>query len=326
VRSVSDLLNIAENAPRAVLNINFWRIIDFARIPPYNKDANENYVQLIRLGCAGHGNRRRSNSKLEQGCMQKVIEAEKLGFGYGGEPIFTNVGFTVYEGDYIAVIGSNGAGKSTLIRLILGELSPSEGGIRLFGEDVGRFRAWTRIGYVPQNAPRASQDFPASVKEIVEANLYSQAGLFRLPGRTLRQKAVRALEQVGMEGYEKRLIGELSGGQQQRVMLARVLVNDPEIMLLDEPTTGVDAQTVQSLYELLSRLNRETGLTIMMVTHDIGRAANYVSRILCLEEGSLVELDKTQVDEELLHKHKHPARGSQSQWEGDDRYGSNSGI
>jgi ABC-type Mn/Zn transport systems, ATPase component len=131
---------------------------------------------------------------------------------------------------------------------------------------------------------------------------------------------------VDMASYARRLIGELSGGQQQRVMLARVLVNDPEIMLLDEPTTGVDAQTAQSLYELLARLNRETGLTIMMATHDIGRAVNYVSRILCLEEGSLVELGKAQVHEELLHKHKHPARGIQIQQEGDDGYGSNPGI
>jgi len=241
--------------------------------------------------------------------MQGIIEAENLGFGYGGEMIFSKVGFAVRRGDFAAVIGSNGAGKSTLLRLILGELAPSEGGIRLFGEDAARFRAWKRVGYVPQNAPRAGADFPASVREIVEANLYAQSGLFRLPGRALRRKAAEALEKVGMEGYERRLIGELSGGQQQRVMLARVLVGEPELMLLDEPTSGVDAGTIDALYALLRKLNREKALTVVMVTHDVGRAAGFANRVLCLEEGSLVELMPRQVSEELRHRHKHPACG-----------------
>lgn len=247
--------------------------------------------------------------------MSNIIEVDDLGFSYGNEPVFSKIGFSVYKGDFAAIIGANGAGKSTLLRLILGELVPNAGSVRLFGQDSRRFRNWPKIGYVPQAGQHSNANFPATAEEIVRANLFSQIGLLRFPGKEHRDKVQRALELVGMEGYAKRMIGELSGGQQQRIMLARVLAGDPEIMILDEPTTGVDAQTVQSLYELLARLNQENGLTIVMVTHDIGRAAKYVSRILCLEEGSLVE-----------HKHKHPGQELAKEGKGADECDCHSGI
>ena len=241
--------------------------------------------------------------------MRKIIEAENLGFSYGGESVFSGVTFSLREGDFVALIGSNGAGKSTLVKLLLGELSPSEGAIRLFGGDAAHFHEWPKIGYLPQNAARAGQGFPASVREVVEANLYTGAGLFHFPGRTLRARAAEALRQVDMAGYEKRLVGELSGGQQQRVMLARVLAGQPEVMILDEPVSGIDQKTVDALYQLLIRLNREQNLTILMVTHDVARTSAIASRVLCLEEGSLVELEPHQVKEELRHRHKHPTEG-----------------
>jgi zinc transport system ATP-binding protein len=243
---------------------------------------------------------------LDRESRREIIEAENLGFAYGGEMVFSEVNFAVNEGDFVAVIGSNGAGKSTLMRLMLGELTPSQGQVRVFGTDVPRFRHWPRVGYVPQNAAHVGQGFPASVKEVVEASLYGRAGLFRLPGRALKARAAEALRQVGLTGFEMRPISELSGGQQQRVMLARALAGEPEAMLLDEPTSGVDAATIDALYGLLSRLNRERGMTIVMVTHDVGRASGIASRVLCLEEGSLVELPPCQVMEELRHRHKHP--------------------
>ncbi len=256
--------------------------------------------------------------------MHNAIEAENLSFSYGNEPIFTKIGFSVYKGDFVAVIGSNGTGKSTLMKLILGELAPSDGCIRIFNQDVSKFKDWPKIGYVPQSGLQSADSFPATAEEIVTANLFSQIGLMRFPKKKHRDKAQQALELVEMGAYSKRMIGELSGGQRQRVMLARVLVNDPEIMILDEPTTGVDARTVESLYELLSSLNRETGLTIVMVTHDISRASNYVSRVLCLEEGSLMELGKEQIAEELSHKHKHPLQNIHVIQRGDDTHGINS--
>lgn len=238
--------------------------------------------------------------------MPAVAELNNVSFRYGNEPIFTKIGFSVCPGDFIAMIGANGAGKSTLLRLLLGELSPEEGTIRLFGQDVHTFRGWPKIGYVPQNSFQSGADFPATVEEIVRANLYAQTGLFGLRKKNHHEQVLEALTLVGMQDYAKRLIGRLSGGQRQRVMLARCLVGKPQLMLLDEPTTGVDAPTVDALYQLLTRLNRETGLTVMMITHDISRASEYVSRVLCLEGGSLVELEKAQLAEELAHKHRHP--------------------
>ncbi len=252
--------------------------------------------------------------------MANILEVNNLTFSYGNEPIFNKIGFSVYKGDFVAVIGSNGAGKSTLLRLILGELPPASGSIRLFGQDIHRFKNWPGIGYVPQAGLQSSVNFPATVEEIVKVNLFSRIGLLRFPKREHRQKTLQTLEAVEMGAYSRQMIGELSGGQQQRVLLARVLVNEPEIMLLDEPTTGVDTQSVQSLYELLRQLNRETGLTIVMVTHDIGRAINYVSKVFCLEDGSLVELDKAQIDEELSHKHMHSVKNSQKQEEGEESH------
>ena len=130
--------------------------------------------------------------------------------------------------------------------------------------------------------------------------------LLRFPKKEHRKKVHTALKQVGMQEYAKELIGNLSGGQLQRVTLARVMVNEPNIMILDEPTTGLDAETIKGLYQWLYKINKETGLTIVMVTHDIANVHQYASRTLCLEEGSLVELNKEQIHHELSHKHKHP--------------------
>jgi zinc transport system ATP-binding protein len=238
--------------------------------------------------------------------MSAVINAENLSFHYADEPIFAGIGFSVRKGDMVAVIGANGAGKSTLLKLILGELTPAAGSIRLFGREVRSFRDWPKIGFLPQSAPAAGEHFPATAEEIVTASLFAQIGLLRFPRAEHRAKARAALREVGMEDCAGRLISRLSGGQRQRVMLARVLAGEPELLLLDEPTTGVDEETVLALFSLLTRLNRESGLTVMMVTHDTERAASCVSRILCLENGSLLELDKEQLEEELRHKHKHP--------------------
>jgi zinc transport system ATP-binding protein len=233
-----------------------------------------------------------------------AIAVRGLSFRYGDEPVLSKVDFSLQTGDFAAVIGANGAGKSTLLRLLLGEIAPDTGQIRLFGREIRQFKDWPRVGYVPQKGFAAVADFPATVEEIVQAHLFS--GLFRFPRREHRERVRRALARVDMEACAKRMIGRLSGGQQQRVLLARVLVSEPEIMLLDEPTAGVDAETVRALYALLARLNRETGLTVLMVTHDVARAAEVVSRVLCLEEGSLVELGREQLSEELAHRHKHP--------------------
>jgi zinc transport system ATP-binding protein len=237
--------------------------------------------------------------------MPGIIQVDNLSFQYGDEPVFSRIGFSVYKGESVAIIGANGAGKSTLLRLILGELSPLTGSVRLFGQEPRHLREWIKIGYLAQNGTQSVSGFPATAEEIVTANLYSRIGFRPFPKKEHREKAQAALRLVGMESSAKRMIGALSGGQQQRVMLARVLAGDPELLFLDEPTVGVDAETVVSLFDLLTRLNRENGLTVVMITHDLARASERMSRVLCLEDGSLVELDKAQIDRELTHKHKH---------------------
>lgn len=242
--------------------------------------------------------------------MKNIIEVDNLSFGYNGESILKNINFTIRPGDFVSLIGSNGAGKSTLIKLILGELSPKKGSIRVLDINPKDYKEWHRVGYVPQKGIESISNFPASAEEIVQANLFSQIGLLRFARKEHKLKTNNALDLVGMAKYSKELVGNLSGGQQQRVLLARALVNDPEILILDEPTTGVDDTTVESFYHLIKDFNEKSGITIFIVTHDIDRASKFVTRTFCLEKGSLVELTKEEVLHELNHKHKHPTTKS----------------
>ena len=241
--------------------------------------------------------------------MKTAIEIKNLGFCYGNNSIFKNINLTLESGDFTALIGANGAGKSTLLKLVLGELSPCHGEVQIYGIESHSRKDWSSIGYIPQNVVTSLQNFPTTVEELVTANLYSQIGFMGFLKKQHKEKVQSSLELVGMADYKNRLIGNLSGGQQQRVMLARVLVNDPQLLILDEPTTGVDVEAAKSLYELLSQLNSEKQTTIFIVSHDITRLANYTSKTYCLEEGSLVYLDRNQLETELQHKHKHPENG-----------------
>lgn len=237
---------------------------------------------------------------------KSIIEVRDLEFQYGSNLIFSHVSFTINEGDFISFTGANGSGKSTLVNLLLGEKSPKKGKIKLFNEDIDSFEDWWKIGYVPQSGFGFNKDFPASCQEIVSTNLYKDIGPFKLANKAHRERILQALDLVGMKENANKLISQLSGGQIQRVMIARVLVNNPEIMILDEPTAGIDAQTIELLYELLWKLNKEKNITILMVTHDTANTVDYTNRFLCLEEGSLVELDKEDMIKELAHKHVHP--------------------
>lgn len=247
--------------------------------------------------------------------INPIIEVENLTFGYAGQPILQKVGFSVREGDFVAITGANGSGKSTLLRILLGELIPATGKVTLFGEDVYHFADWHKVGYVQQNGTEKAASFPASAMEIVLSSLYKSIGPLRFAGRVHKQRALQALEQVGMRDYAKRMLGEMSGGQQQRVLLARVLAAQPAVLILDEPTTGVDAKSSEELYALLAKLNQQLQVTTIMVTHDLARVSDYAQRIFCLEETSMIELKREQIASELAHKHKHP-KISEQQKEG----------
>lgn len=197
--------------------------------------------------------------------MNEILNVKNLTFDYYDTSVLRNVTFSLEKGDFLGIIGSNGAGKSTLIKLILGMLPYSHGEIRVFGKDISEVRK--KVGYVPQKANSFNTAFPATVREVVLANLYSRTGLFKCYGKKYDEDVLRVLEKVGMAGYENKLIGQLSGGQQQRVFIARALISEPELLLMDEPTVGVDAQSVKAIMQLVTDLNRR-GLTVIMTNHD----------------------------------------------------------
>lgn len=197
--------------------------------------------------------------------MNEILSVENLTFDYSDTSVLRNVNFTLEKGDFLGIIGSNGAGKSTLIKLILGMLPYNKGKITVLGEPVAKVLG--RVGYVPQKANSFNSDFPATVREVVMANLYPKAGLFKPLGKKYDDKLKEVLKTVGMEGSENQLIGRLSGGQQQRVFIARALICEPELLFMDEPTVGVDAQSVKSIMKLICDLNKQ-GLTIVMTNHD----------------------------------------------------------
>jgi len=219
------------------------------------------------------------------GC-ESALEAVGVSFGYGSQqPVLRDVSFSVKKGDFAILCGINGAGKSTMMRLILGEIVPLGGSIRLFSEDIRRFRAWNRVGYLPQRSLVRSSGIPATAEELVAGMLYRRG----IRGRERKEKALGALSVVGMGDYSNRLMGNLSVGQQQKVMIARAIVGDPEILLLDEPTAGVDIQSIQSIYDLFSQLVTKRGITLLMITHDTGRELAPASRTFHLENGVIYD-------------------------------------
>lgn len=196
---------------------------------------------------------------------EEIIRVENLTFEYPDTAVLKNVNFTLYKGDFLGIIGANGAGKSTLIKLILGLLPYETGKITLFGTELENVR--NRIGYVSQKANSFNTDFPATVLEVVRANLFSGKGLFKRYTKDDDKRAQEALALVGMSEYTNKLIGSLSGGQQQRVFIARALVSRPDLLLMDEPTVGIDAYSVKEIMSIIKKLNKN-GITIIMTNHD----------------------------------------------------------
>ncbi|NLM13663.1 MAG: ABC transporter ATP-binding protein [Epulopiscium sp.] len=223
--------------------------------------------------------------------MDKILEIKNLSFGYDNKLILDNINFEINKGDYIGIVGPNGSGKSTLLKIILGLLKPTKGSIELFGQPVDSFKDWGKIGYVAQKAASFNTSFPATVEEVVAANLYPQLGLFKRIKKHHMERVYEVLELVGMKEYSKRLIGNLSGGQQQRVFIARTLVSSPQIIFLDEPTVGIDIQSQDSFYELLKNLNKNMHITIVMISHDIGVITEKANRVACMGEKKLIVHD-----------------------------------
>uniref|UniRef100_UPI00349FE43A metal ABC transporter ATP-binding protein n=1 Tax=Saccharibacillus sp. CPCC 101409 TaxID=3058041 RepID=UPI00349FE43A len=207
--------------------------------------------------------------------MQNVV------FGYGSEPVVRGLSLDVYAGEFLGITGENGTAKTTVLKLLLGLLKPWSGTVSLNEEamDGGR----PVIGYVPQHVASFNSGFPSKVAELVRSGCYSRLGLLERFG--LKQSAIveNSLKQVGMWELRNRRIGELSGGQKQRICIARALAQEPNVLILDEPTTGMDAASRIELYELMHHQVRRHGFTVIMVTHGVEEAGAYLDRVIALE-------------------------------------------
>jgi zinc transport system ATP-binding protein len=213
-----------------------------------------------------------------------IIKIENLNFRYDRERVLEDINLSIPKGAFLGIVGPNGSGKSTLLKLMLGLLKVKHGKIELFGTAQQKFRQWDRIGFVSQKANSFNTGFPATVYEVVASGLTKKAGLFKRISSKYRKDIQDAINSVGMTPFAERNIGELSGGQQQRVFIARALVSKPDVLILDEPTVGVDSKNVQNFYDMLDHLNKDLGITLLLVTHDIGSISSKVTHVACLNK------------------------------------------
>ncbi|QDP41018.1 metal ABC transporter ATP-binding protein [Radiobacillus deserti] len=215
---------------------------------------------------------------------EPIVKLEHVHFQYENKTILEDINFMIPKGAFMGLIGPNGGGKTTLIKLILGLLKPQQGSIELFQTPIRKFKEKNKIGFVSQKANSFNRGFPATVREVVSMGLTSSIGYFKFLNKTHHKQIEEAIAQVDMSPYLNENIGDLSGGQQQRVFIARALVNNPELLILDEPTVGVDQEHVQQFYHMLHRLNKEHQITLLLVTHDTGTMTDYVTDLVCLNK------------------------------------------
>ena len=208
--------------------------------------------------------------------MNPIIKCEHTDFGYENHDAVIDLNLEIYPGDYLCVVGENGSGKSTLIKGMLGLLKPTGGSLSV-ADELKR----GGIGYLPQQTA-AQKDFPATVQEVVLSGTLSRRGNRPFYSRAERKLAAHNLERLGIEHLKQKCYRELSGGQQQRVLIARALCATEQLLILDEPITGLDPSAIQAFYHLIKKLNKEDGITIIMVSHDIGNVISQANKILHL--------------------------------------------
>ena len=212
-----------------------------------------------------------------------AIEAEKITVTLGGKEVLRDVSLSLGDGKFMGIVGPNGSGKTTLLKVIVGIIRPASGSLRVFGGTPAEAVRKGVFGYLPQGQ-KVENTFPATALDVVKMGLYPRLGMFRWPSKEDTGRAGRLLSTMGMAGMEDELFGNLSGGQQQRVSIARALASDPKILILDEPSTGIDVVGQEDFYHLLKGLQRKMNLTIIMVSHDIGAVTSYVDEIACLNK------------------------------------------
>jgi zinc transport system ATP-binding protein len=206
----------------------------------------------------------------------QIVEVDRLSYAYSGSLVLNNISFTIDEGDILGIIGPNGAGKTTLFSCMLGLLDDYTGTIKILGEDIKKKnnKVFKSIGYIPQKKT-IEQNFPATVEEIVSLGI-------TITGKTSKEKIGLALETVGLLEQKDRRVGELSGGQQQRVLIAKAMVNNPKLLILDEPVTGIDLEMQNRFYLLLKKLNQENKITIIWASHDLDAVNRFATSVACI--------------------------------------------
>ena len=233
--------------------------------------------------------------------MNSVVTVKNLWVGLGEQVILEDVNLKVQKRDFLGIIGPNGGGKTTLLKVILGLIKPDRGSVRVLGTTPENARK--RIGYLPQRS-LFDQSFPTTALQVVLMGRYGRRGMFRRYSSGDRQAALEALEKVGMASYAQRAIGAFSGGEQQRIFVARALVSEPELLLLDEPAAGIDAARQKEFYELLGELNEK--ITIVMVSHDISAVSRYVDKIACVNQKLYYHDSKELVAEDIEEAYRCP--------------------
>ena len=213
-----------------------------------------------------------------------IVHFDRASFGFHGVIALEDISLDIRAGEFVGVIGPNGSGKTTLCRAVLGLIAPINGSVRIFDCSCDELRCHHRaqIGYLPQKGV-VDRNFPVTVLETVMMGRYGALGLFKRPSTSDRKIALEALAHVGMEGHTDTALGHLSGGQQQRVFIARALAQQPKVLLLDEPTTGLDITTQHNVVELIQHLHEELGLTVLLITHDINMIRSRVDRLVLLK-------------------------------------------
>ena len=211
-----------------------------------------------------------------------LIEAHDVRFGYDRDPVLRDVSLSVAAGEFVALVGPNGSGKSTLLRILLGALRPDRGTVRIFGTDPAAFDQRFRLGYVPQR-PTLASEVPATVEEIVTSGRLSRRGWWRPLTSEDRRAVAHAIESVGLAELASRPVSTLSGGQQQRAFIARAFASGPELLVLDEPVAGVDAESQRRFSDSLTHLIREHDAGVLLVSHELSAVAGIVDRVIVLK-------------------------------------------
>lgn len=217
-----------------------------------------------------------------------VIEIKNLNFGYNEKLILKDINLEVDEGDFLAISGQNGSGKTTLIKILTGELKKQDGEINILGKAIESIDDFSDIGYVPQLSESRDITFPLTCFEYVILNLYREFNVFKRPSKEVVRKTNDIFKRLDIENLKDRPFNKLSGGQQQRVMIARSMVAGPKILILDEPTVGIDQKSKEEFLDLLGHLNKRHDITILIISHEMDLIDKFVNKTRVLKEGRLI--------------------------------------